>query len=218
MEQVFPVNIETLMVRKDAFLPGNSFTQAHFRLGVVERILGPGRFIVAVDGNLKVEVQGSAFLKVGSPVKMLLKKFPDHVADRVLKRPSLEMPIENRPQWTVSMSLGFGGKNAASRLEVYTDRKNIPLFGKDDSAIYFVFSTGTEMQGEIQWCVHLMGKYVSIRVYKNDGMKKMPIDFETILRNLEDSLRKKGFFVSTPTVILKRPMGMVGAFQYALRG
>src|ERR1039458_1208997 len=70
MEYVFPIEVNV----PSASLKGNKekafVSMGNIKVGVVEKIIEPGRFIVSFADGVKVRVQGSESLKSGSRVQV----------------------------------------------------------------------------------------------------------------------------------------------------
>jgi hypothetical protein len=113
--------------------------------------------------------------------------------------------------------LGFGGKKAQAILRVYVEREKEEFWKKQTPAIYFVFTTQTDKQGELQWSIYLKGRQVAIQVFSDmahgerDGLQVMVVSVEKKLRDL-------GFQLMAPTVYLKKPFRTPEGFRLNIKG
>jgi hypothetical protein len=186
-------------------------------MGTIERVLEPGRFVVALGSNSKIEVRGAGYLKTGTRVRLLLKDFSTGVLSKNSKTSFVEPQATSDIRWTALLPLGFGGKGSLARLEVFADRGGRDVFKKDNRAVYFVFTIATESQGEIQWYIHLKNTRISIQVYAKRLLENEE-KLARLVRELETSLREHGFVISASTVFLRKPMSLPAATRLNLRG
>src|ERR1700689_2789434 len=121
MQKVFPV--EAIGANKAFLGIGGQFLGFNSKSGIVEEIVGPGKYnVMMLDGQL-ITAQGSKGLKVGSKVQVLrrldvLKEGKDLLETQrsLSKEPGLQLQA--------FFPLGFGGKKARAVLRVYIERKN----------------------------------------------------------------------------------------------
>lgn len=187
-----------------------------FENGVIERVLGPGRFLIVLKSGSKLQVQGASSLKVGDKVQVQSSDYAGKLAspDEILESASVEGGFE----WSAFIPLGFGGKNATARLEVFVERKNSKkFFEKKTQAIYFIFTVRTEKQGEIQWSIYLRGRQIAMQVYAQ-GTTVQKEAVKDIIKTVETTLKTKGFMLMAPIVFLSQPFKIPVGFRLNVRG
>lgn len=84
-------------------------------------------------------------------------------------------------------------------------------------AVYLILECVTEFQTQTQWNIYLKGRTIAIQVYPGEG-----IDVETaigpLLNEVEENLKKKGFLITGPTVILKKKFKVPRGFHLNVKG
>lgn len=218
MEKVFPVEIVASFPRRDLRVGKSSFNSPQVaKEGLIERVLEPGYFVVVMGDGSKIAVRGSDSLRPGNQVRVLPSP---------LKSDEPEIPVRIRPQGeggtggfqsTVFMPLAFGGDKASARLEIFVERQVRRPLEKTASAVYFVFTVQTEGQGELQWSIYLKGKQVTLQVHAQpEELKKERL--KNLVREVEKSLKTKGYSMMGPTVFLNRPFKAPEGFRLNVRG
>lgn len=215
MEQVFPVEHGTGpggLSAKQGFSP----PEGAYKKGVVEKVLKPGNFKIVFEDGTRVEAKGSAALKVGSPVRILLaperSKEPGSApGDSLFKAGEAE-----GLQWFAVIPLAFGGVGAAARLEVFVERQKEGARNKVEPAAYFVFTVQTEENGEIQWSVHLKGRQVTLQVFAQFNEKKERLS--QLVLEVAAALKKRGLVMTSPAVVLSRAFKVPAGFRLNVRG
>ena len=217
MEYVFPIEVNV----PSASLGGNKAKAllliGSIKVGVVEKVIEPGRFIVSFADGVKVRVHGSEGLKLGSRVQVQFSlnrlKGPEGLpgAERLAPRE------ESGFQMSALLPLAFGGKGANARLQVFIERQSRSALDKFIPAIYFVFTVKTIELGEIQWSIHMKGRQVSIQVFA-PGAQKLPEKLRMLTLEVEKGLRNRGFVLSTPTVYLNQRFKVPPGFRLNVRG
>src|SRR5579872_1073036 len=122
MEHVFPIEINVSSPLID-INRGKAFSNfSGVKEGVIERIIKPGNFLVTFPDGLKVRVRGSDSIKLGSKVQVQFT--PDRLrgAEKLVDAEKAFGPSENGFHWSALMPLGFGGRGAKSRLEVFVEQ------------------------------------------------------------------------------------------------
>lgn len=213
MEQVFPVEINIGSAGLNLGTKAGFQQTASFKQGVVEKILEPGSFVVTLADGGKVKVQGPSGLKVGSRVQVSTSRtrVQEAAADIIRNQGGAEL------QGSALIPLGFGGKGAKARLEVFTEKK--PSGGSKQAvrAIYFVLMIQTQELGEVQWCIHMQGRSVTLQVFAPQKDVK-PDEFKTMLGEVERSLKSRGFFLTAPTIYLNRAFKVPAGYRLNVRG
>ena len=187
-----------------------------FKLGKIEKILEPGRFVVVLENGSRVAAQGARTLKINSRVRV----FPPGEISAGVKGES-EPPASplkgSGTQWRALLPLGFGGEKASARLRVFVEEKTGGLWNKNPRAAYFVVWTHTEKLGELQWSIYLKGREVSLQVFAKNGIDDKD-GIRDLAANVEKSLKSRGFTLAAPTVYLGRPFKAPEGFRLNVRG
>jgi hypothetical protein len=212
MKKLIPVEIGFL--GKPLSAREGALSNPEAKMGIVEKIIGPGKYIVSLENAVKVTVRSVQGLKVGNRVQVLppgkgIKEgMAEQKADSLTKRGL---------HWSASFPLGFGGKNAMARLKVFVEEKTGEFWNKNSPAVYFVFTVMTENQGELQWSIYLKGRQVAIQVFSPmKGVEKD--DLKELILAVEKNLRNKGFVLSASTVLLAKPFKIPEGFRLNVRG
>lgn len=212
MDQIFPVQMS------GSPQPGTGLKTAlfpsGFRLGRIAAVLEPGKFKVVLENGVRVTAQGSRALKAGNVVRV----FPptDTVAGGPREKEQPFSPVTERGlSWTALLPLGFGGRKASARLQVFVQEKSKTPWDKAPRAVYFVVWTQTEKLGEVQWSIYLKGRQVSLQIYAAEGDKGT---LEELVLSVETNLRRLGFGITGPTVFLRRPFKAPDGFRLNVRG
>jgi hypothetical protein len=185
--------------------------------GRVESVLGSGLFVVVLESGQKIQVRGEKALKVGSQVQVLLPN-GEKIADKssALKELSSSSNSESGFQWSAFIPLGFGGKNAVARLEVFVEERTKGAWEKTTPATYFVLTVQTEKYGEIQWSIYIKGRQVAVQVYAKD--EEVRKGLSELIEEIEGALKGRGFGMVAPTAILGRPFRVPAGFRLNLKG
>lgn len=169
-------------------------------------MVGPGRYLISGASGVRVSAVGETGLKVGDPVRVLPSPSATQAVD----------PLSEPGQpWTAFIPLGFGGAKAAARLKVYVEKQRLSV--KSGSAVYLVLECETELQRMTQWSLYLRGRSVAIQVFPGEGVEPSDSLLGSI-SEVEENLKKKGFFLTSPTVILKRKFSVPRGFHLNVRG
>ncbi len=138
-------------------------------------------------------------------------------AERTQKEPAADYGKESGTYWTAFLPLGFGGKKASTRLQVFVEEKPEGFWGKKPRAVYFVVWTQTEKLGGLQWSIYLKGRQVSLQVFA----EKSTVDnvrLKELAESVEKSLKNRGFSLLTPTVYSERPFKVPEGFRLNVKG
>jgi hypothetical protein len=119
--------------------------------------------------------------------------------------------------WEALIPLGFGGKNAKAELKVYVERVGDKTSQETKPAVYLILECVTELQGKSQWSIYLRGNSVQVQVYPGDGVDAGE-RFLSLVREVEESLKKKGFRPAGSTVILKKRFSLPRGFHLNIKG
>jgi len=219
MEKVFPVVMEALGV-PSGYLDGkNTYSPSGFKEGIVERILGQGRFIVILGDGVRVQVSGPENLRPGSRVRVPVQRTLGKVLGNASTSSNgVTLSPEGFAQWGALLPLAFGGKGAIARLEVFGDRSRKTFSGKNNLAVYFIFTVSTEKNGEITWGIHLRGKEIALQVYFSNRAGKSSEKFLTLVSEVENLLKKAGFLMPAPTIFLTKPIRVPFGFHLSTKG
>ena len=217
MEYVFPIEVNipsaSLWANKaKVFLPIGSI-----KVGVVEKVIEPGRFIVSFADGVKVRVHGSDGLKLGSRVQVQFSLNRLQGPEGVLGVEKLGPQEKSGFQMSALLPLAFGGKGANARLQVIIERQSTSALDKFIPAIYFVFLVQTKELGEIQWSIHMKGHQVSIQVFA-PGAQKLPEKLRLLTLEVEKGLKNRGFVLYSPTVYLNHRFKVPSGFRLNVRG
>ena len=211
MQKVVPVDIRD--AGKAFVFKGFVTSNSGYGPGSVEKIIGPGKYLIAMQSGQKVLLQGPRALKVGTQVRVTAPSRP--MEPKGVPESNKINSKESGIQWTAFIPLGFGGKGAAARLRVFVERKKDGPLSKNSPAVYFVFTVETEKQGEIQWSIYLKGRQVAIQVFS--GLRSEG-DLKDLIGVVERNLKSKGFVLSGPTVVLARPFKVPEGFHLNVKG
>ena len=217
MEYVFPIEVNV----PSASLGGNKAKAflliGSIKVGMVEKVIEPGRFIVSFADGVKVRVHGSEGLKLGSKVQVQFNlnrlKGPERLpgAERLAPRE------ESGFQMSALLPLAFGGKGANARLQVFIERQSRSALDKFFPAIYFVFVVQTKEIGEIQWSIHMKDRQVSIQVFAPEA-QKLSEKLRLLISEVEKGLKNQGFVLSSSTVYLNYRFKVPSGFRLNVRG
>jgi hypothetical protein len=214
MEKVFPV--EALGVIKKNFGMGGAFLSPESKPGVVEKIVGPGRYIVTLADGSQISAQGSRGLRLGNKVLVLPRiELLNEKKDAMETRESSLK--ESGLQLEAFFPLGFGGKKAKAFLRVYIEEKSEDFWEKRPSAVYFVFNIETEKRGKLQWSIYLKGRQISIQVF-SDLERVEKEELRILVTSVEKNLQSRGFRLLVPTVYLKSFFRVPEGFRLNIKG
>ncbi len=210
MERIFPVQMNALP-KPPAGLAAD-WSPSGFKLGRIDAILEPGKFVVELENGVRVTASGSRALKLDSRVRV----FPP--AATLTGGAEKEQPLPLREKnfsWKALFPLGFGGRKASARLHVFLEERPESLWDKSPRAVYFVIWTRTEKLGEIQWSIYLKGRQASIQVFAETGGKDV---LKELVSGVERNLKGLGFVLAAPTLYLSRPFKAPEGFRLNVRG
>jgi len=213
MEKVFLISGENL---PKGFSESKEYSKTPFVAGeaIIEKVLGSNRYLVTLADGTKLTAIGPISINKGTRVQVSALS-----TDAIQKEtaPNLILSIKNGDRWSAFIPMKLGNRTSEAKLELYVERKKAGFLPKKDVIVYLVFSVKTETYGQIQWVVYLKGNQVLIQVYaEKDGMGKK--DIALMIKDFEGSLKKKGFSLMAPTVILKKPFKVPTGFQLNVRG
>jgi len=183
--------------------------------GVVEKVLGPGRFIVNLADGQRVQVQGAASLPLGRRVQVVLPA--QAVEPARMAAPAALQAEAGGYLWSALIPLGFGGVDAYARLEVFVEKRRKMILEKSKPAVYFVFTSHTRDQGELQWSVYLKERQVALQVHADSGSPGQE-KIAALARTVEERLRSLGFILMGPTVFLRKPFKAPPGFRLNVEG
>jgi hypothetical protein len=213
MEKVFLVLGENLPKET---LAGKEYSKISFGLGdaFVEKVLGPKRYLVSLVDGTKLTAIGPAFINKGTKVQ--ISPLSVSVFQKNAEANSRLSPHSGH-QYSAFIPLKLRNKTSEAKLELYIEKGKDGFLSKNNPIVYLVFSVKTESYGQVQWSLYLKGKQILIQIYtEKDGAGKN--DIHQMIQDFEGSLRKKGFSLLTPTVILKKPFKLPSGFQLNIRG
>ncbi len=188
------------------------------KLGTVVKVLENRIFLVEMDNGTKVKVRSDESLSPGSLVKIISK---NEVTEKpitlgeIIKNSSLDVDAVVR--FSAIIPLAFGGKHGLAKLNIFVEKNEQGLFKKSKPAIYFVFTIKTENQGDSQWCVHLLGKQITLQAYF-DSFGKNKGDQKILATEIETSLKNAGFNLNGPTLFLSKPLNISSDYRLNVRG
>jgi len=218
MERVFPLGWgEASPPRGSGVLNRFAALAGSAKVGVVEKVVGPGTYVIRMDDGGLVEARGPRTLKLGSPVSVTAPAESAKVLGSTADAAVSNREAAEGLQWFALIPLAFGGKKAAARLDVYVEKEKEGTRTKVDPAIYFVFTIQTEECGEIQWSIHLKGRQVTLHVFARPGDGKKGFLNQMILE-IEAALNKRGFVLTAPALLLNRPFKVPTGFRLNVRG
>lgn len=216
MEEVYPVALALGIAGSGVSMRGRAETSSGSVTGHITKELGEGRFVATLPSGETLEVTGRRGLSEGDKVRVVLKgRVGDVRAADPGTGPAGEPPGMPRPQalMTAMIPLLFGGDGAAAKLEVFSSGDGASKRSRD-RAVTFVFEVTTRALGLLQWVVHLRGREVALQAHARDASRKDLVDWAS---RIEGSLRERGFSLSAPTVLLKKPF-RVPAGTLSVRG
>jgi hypothetical protein len=213
MEKVFLVSPESFLTKG---LSGNGRVEKPFVEGdaIVDKVLGPKRYSVVLEDGTKLTAVGPDSIHKGTKVRVAAF---DSSAVRKSGEDNLKISIKNGDRLAALIPVKLGGKTEIAKIELYVEKEKAGFLPKKDTIVYLVFSIKTDTYGEIQWSVYLKGNQILVQVHaEKDGAGKNNLD--QMIRDFELSLKKKGFSLLAPTVILKKPFKVPAGFQLNVRG
>jgi hypothetical protein len=209
---VFP--LEVVLTNKEFLRVGSDSLSPVSKPGFVEKIVEPGKYVVIMQNGKRVTAEGSRGLGIGSKVQVLRRIDLLNASDDLEnKTPPLK---DAGLQCRAFLPLGFGGKKASAFLKVYVESKNGEVGGEKSPAVYFVFTVNTNKQGELQWSIYLKGRQVAVQVFSDRGERED--ELKTLIDNVEDNLRERGFHFLAKTVLLKSPFRVPVGFRLNVKG
>jgi hypothetical protein len=215
MERVFPTNVSPAFYGRGIEKSGEVFVR--HKVGTIDSVLEPGRFIVKSLTGETFEAKGRVSLTAGTKVSFLLPFDHSVKYESSIERKTVETLSDGGAFWKVFIPLGFGGEVAKAKLEVFVGAKDQKSLGKNSPAIYFVFTVMTNVLGEIQWSVYLKEHQLSLQVYSAGG-KKMADQLKTLIQAVEKSLKSKGFYILAPTIVLSKSFKVPAGFRLNVSG
>jgi hypothetical protein len=213
MQKVFHVLGESI---HNVFLPGKEYSKLPLTNSdaIVEKVLGPKRYLVTLVDGTKLTAIGSESIDKGTRVRV--SSLPTAFQQKGLEG-NLSLSIKNGDRLSAVIPFKLGNKTPEAKIELYVEREKTGFLSKKDSVVYLVFIIKTEAYGQIQWSVYLKGSRILVQIYaEKDGAGKKGIS--QMIRDFEISIKKKGFSLLAPTVILKKPFKVPIGFQLNIRG
>jgi hypothetical protein len=214
MQKVFHVLGENV---QNVFLAGKEYSELSLTKSdaIVERVLGPRRYLVTLVDGTKLTAIGSESISKGAKVRV--SSLPALAFQQKGLDDNLKIPAKNGDGLCAVIPFKLGNKISEAKIEIYVEREKAGILSKKDSIVYLVFVVKTETYGQIQWSVYLKGSQILVQIYaEKDGVGKKGI--KQMIRDFEISLKNKGFSLLAPTVILKKPFKIPIGFQLNIRG
>lgn len=212
MERVSPADLGSPLSAGKAETRGNAGGSRKSMEGSLVKKMGTGLFLAVLEDGREIKVRGSGALKVGDSVEVLAAKID--AGGSAASDPVLES-LGQAVQWSAFLPLGFGGKGASANLEVFVQKQPKGLSAKKSGA-YLIFTVKTELQGEIQWSIHLMGKQVFLQVYAPGEDRKEKLS--SMVQEVEKSLKNRGFTLGGLTIYLNGPFRLPDGYRLNVRG
>ncbi len=212
MQKVFHVLGESI---QNGFLSGKEYSKLPMNSdAIIEKVLGPKRYLVTLMDGTKLTAIGSESINKGTKVRVT--SLPTVFQQKGLED-NLKLSIKNGDRLSAVIPFKLGNKTPEAKIELYVEREKAGFLSKRDSIVYLVFVVKTETYGQIQWSVYLKGSQILVQIYaEKDGVGKKGIN--QMIRDFEISLKKRGFSLLAPTVILKKPFKVPIGFQLNIRG
>jgi translation initiation factor IF-1 len=213
MEKVFLVSPESFS--KGGLLGGSQAGKPVLESeAFVEKVLGPNRYSVVLADGTKLTAVGPDSIRKGAKVRVAAF---DSSSVRKSAEDNLRISIKNGDRLTALMPIKLVSGTEVAKIELYVEKEKAAFLSKKDAIVYLVFSVKTDTYGEIQWSVYLKGRQILVQVYaEKDDEGKTNLD--QMIKEFEVSLKKKGFSLLAPTVILKKPFKVPAGFQLNVRG
>jgi hypothetical protein len=213
MEKVFLISGENL---PKGSAESKEYPRTPFVAGeaIIEKVLGSNRYLVSLADGTKLTAIGPVSINKGTKVQVSALSTGAFQKETA---PNLTLSIKNGDRWSALIPLKLGNRTSEAKLELYVEREKAGFLPKKDAIVYLAFSVKTETYGQIQWVVYLKVNQVLIQVYaEKGGVGKK--DISLMIKDFEGSLKKKGFSLLAPTVILKKPFKVPTGFQLNVRG
>lgn len=187
MQKVFHVLGES---SQNGFLPGKEYSKLPMNSdAVVEKILGPKRYLVTLVDGTKLTAIGSESINKGTKVRVT--SLPTVFQQKGLEE-NLKLSIQNGDRLSAVIPFKLGNKTPEAKIELYVEREKPGFLSKKDSIVYLVFIVKTETYGHIQWSVYLKGSQILVQIYaEKDGVEKKSI--KQMIRDFEISIKKEVF-------------------------
>ncbi len=182
---------------------------------LIEKVLSKGVYLATFQGGNSVKVKGPVGLDVGVPVRVFCsnKVNSDYVIGNALENAWL---LENEAvlALTAVLPLGFGGKGAKAKLEVYTPKEKRGI--NKNKLIYFIITLSTEGFGDLQWIIHLWRRIAEVQLY--GGVVKKEGEIQKIIEDVEKCILRAGFTLSGPIIRIKEPFQIPQGLRLDWRG
>src|SRR5665213_1537569 len=214
MQKVFHVLGENI---HNVFSQGKEYSKLSLTKSdaIVEKVLGSNRYLVTLGDGTKLTAIGSETINKGAKVRV--SSLPTVIFQEKGLEDNLKLSVKNGDRLSVVIPFKLGNKTPEAKIELYVEREKAGFLSKRDSIVYLVFVVKTETYGQIQWSVYLKGSQILVQIYaEKDGVGKKGIN--QMIRDFEISLKKRGFSLLAPTVILKKPFKVPIGFQLNIRG
>ena len=183
------------------------------REAIVEKILGPELYLVSLRDGTKLTANGSASISKGMKVQVSsLPAFEQKDSGN-----EVNLARKNGNRLSVLFPFKMGDKTPEAKIELCVECGKEEFLSKRDAIVYLVFVVKTSTYGQIQWSIYLKRSQILVQVYaEKDGSGEKNIN--QMIRDFEVSLKKKGFSLLAPTVILKKPFKVPVGFRLNIQG
>jgi hypothetical protein len=215
MEKVFPIDGSIIKLVREG-VPSARTRISPTRYGVIEKILIPGCYIVSIEPDVKITVNGSETMKVGDRVQVSMSQVKP---EKKIANANISEPLiisEKGFQWSAFIPLAFGGQGSLARIEAFFEKRK-GAREKETPVAFFIFTVSTEKLGEIQWSVYLRGRQVTLQVYMA-VLNELKGGYQDMVREVEENLKRHGFVFAAPTVFLNKPFKIPQGFGLNVRG
>lgn len=213
MAKIFSVYVSHFPAPTGKGLTG--FFYPGFKLGKIEKVLEPGRFVVVLENGERVTTQGFQNLKIGSRVRVFPPgEIPGSANEEELQSDFLK---KAGTQWTALLPLGFGGAKSSVRLKIFVEEKTEGPRDKGPRAVYFIIWTQTEKLGELQWSIYLRGRQLFLQVFLEKDTFDA-VELKNLIGGVERNLKNKGFILAAPTAYLDHPFRVPEGFRLNVKG
>jgi hypothetical protein len=180
---------------------------------IVEKVLGPKVYLVSLEDGTKLTARGSASITKGT--KVFVSSLP--VSNQNESEHSLRLAGEFGDRFSALIPFKVGNKTTEAKIDLCVEREKSGFLSKKDVIVYLIFTVKTTIYGQVQWSVYLRRSQMLIQVYaEKDGDEKRTIN--QMVLDFEGSLKKKGFSLLAPTVILKKPFKVPNGFRLNIQG
>ncbi len=177
---------------------------------LIQSVQSPGTYLVIFKDGTRVLVKGQENLEIGNPVRVF--RAPNVPSNMQLDQnlaDTLLMESEAALALTAFIPLGFGGKGAKAKLEVYTSKEKVNINNK--KVIYFIIALTTERLGDLQWSFQLWGRNVEAQLFAARQVDEK--DIHELTQEVEVSFKRAGFYLMSSVVRLEEPFKIPQGFR-----